>query len=456
MTKRASALIFASLVALGGCAGASGGNGLMTRALQRAARNARIAGIVPCSAITSIRDLHEDVHLVKNPRTGDTLEYFVLGDGARSKDVLVFFPGTGQIVPDWPTQMLTDSTYSPKIVHALGYRKDEDGPVSLCHDYHLVLFDYPGVGRSPSRTYTRDDVASDVDAMLQRISRTFGLNTATVDPIGWSLGTTFATKYAFLSPASRPTRIIHDVVLIAGSPGGNLSGVAGENSGACVTTLFGASLTATGSLATTIKGDLSKLIFPYQGQGPKQSGTNSGCTATVTSSAVTLSVSLQCTALNNCIPYLLNAVASLKTPPWRATGGIDDAIYTQQRQQSNDWDVATCTTALPGFRSSGCTAFGATQQSITNGGICQTDTSNPSRPRSTHCARLAMSGKLTLLNGFEDLLIQWTYGAAMVAGLNAAHPGSATLHTYPGAAGHGLLIQHPKWTQDHIAAAIGS
>ena len=59
------------------------------------------------------------------------------------------FNGTGGILPDWPVQMLTNSRYSPRIAHTLAYSAAEDGPISLCHDYRLVLFDYPGVGRSP-------------------------------------------------------------------------------------------------------------------------------------------------------------------------------------------------------------------------------------------------------------------------------------------------------------------
>ena len=59
------------------------------------------------------------------------------------------FNRIGGILPDWPVQMLTNSRYSPGIAHTLAYSAAEDGPISLCHDYRLVLVDYPGVGRSP-------------------------------------------------------------------------------------------------------------------------------------------------------------------------------------------------------------------------------------------------------------------------------------------------------------------
>ena len=441
----------------GGCANPSGGSSGSAPAfgppLARSARSLRSP--VPCSKIADLRSLGKSLSYVTNAKTGDSIEYAVIGDGAVSDDLLVMFPGTSQILPGWPVQLITNSKYSPEIVKTLGYRKSEDGAISLCHNYRLVLFDYPGVGKGVANgSVTRDAIASDVDAMLQKIGRTYGISTDVVDPVGWSLGTTDALKYAFLSPASRPSRTIHNVVLIASGPGGNTNGQAGMDSAACQATMFSALLTASGSLATSLKTDLSELIFPYLHQGPEENGTKSGCTAQISASTVTLSVQLQCTVSNACLPFIENTLLDLKTYPWSKTQGVDDTIFAQQRQQANDWAVAHCTGAAAGFTSTGCATYGAVQQSATNGGVCETDAKNTDEPVAHACSPLTMTGKLTVINGHEDLFIQWTYGRALVAGYDALGSGKARLVTFPGLAGHGVMIQHPKWTQMQIENAM--
>ncbi|HVA34461.1 MAG TPA: alpha/beta hydrolase [Candidatus Baltobacteraceae bacterium] len=408
---------------------------------------------MPCSQLSTLRALHRDLVYLRNPRTGDGVEYLVVGDGAKGNDVLVYFPGTGQILPGWPAQLITNSTYSPKIASVPGFRKNQDGKVSLCHDYRLVFFDYPGVGRTKAVTFTKDDVASDVDAMLEDVAVKFGISTDSVDPVGWSLGTTNALKYAFLSPVSRPSRTIHNVILYSAHGGGSVQ-AGGSGSASCVQTLFEASLTASGSLATLIKEDLTELIFPFKGQGPNQNGTHSGCRAHVGRSSVHLSVTPVCNAFNGCTQYIDDYLADINTSPWRITKGLDDEVYTQEREQSGDWNVAYCAQALSNFTSGECTAYGTIQQSSTNGGICKTNTTNTNKPLSLACNALAISGKVTLLDGYEDLLVQWTYDRALSDGLNRAKAGLATYKIYPGATGHGILIQHPRWTQAMTYAAM--
>jgi pimeloyl-ACP methyl ester carboxylesterase len=132
----------------------------------------------------------------------------------------VVFNGTGGIFPDWPVQMITNSAYSPKIAETAAYNPDKDGDVSLCHDYRLVLFDYPGVGNSQSSgEVTFDQIADDVNAMLEDISERYNLSTDRVNLVGWSLGTLAASKFAFLSAEGRPKRTIRDAVLIATEAG---------------------------------------------------------------------------------------------------------------------------------------------------------------------------------------------------------------------------------------------
>ncbi len=412
--------------------------------------------VVPCSAIEDLRSLGPSLAQVTNPATNDTMEYTIIGDGAVSNDVLVMFPGTGQILTGWPVQMLTNSTYSPLITKSAAYDPLEDGAVSLCHDYRIALFDYPGVGLTPiNGNVTRDMIASDVDAMLNDATTRFGISTNVVDPVGWSLGTTNAEKYAVLSPVSRPTRTIHNVILIAAGPGGSQQAQVGGDSASCVTTMFDASVTATGSLKNQLDATLTSMIFPYIGQTQAQSGTTSGCTATVTSSTVTLNVTPDCGILNHCLEYLAASIIDMNTTPWSITSGIDSAEYINERELSNDFDVAYCSGAGPNFTSTGCTAFGTVKMSLENGGVCESDTTNPDIPVASSCAPLHISGRFTVINGYEDLLTQWTYGKAVVdAYAQQLGASKAVLKTYPGAAGHGVMIQHPLWTQTEMAAAM--
>ena len=79
------------------------------------------------------------------------MEYVVSGDGAKGR-ILSCFSRDRRNTPDWPMQMITNSASSPEIVKTAAYIASEDGPISLAHDYYLVLFDYPGVapGRWPA------------------------------------------------------------------------------------------------------------------------------------------------------------------------------------------------------------------------------------------------------------------------------------------------------------------
>jgi pimeloyl-ACP methyl ester carboxylesterase len=73
------------------------------------------------------------------------------------------------------------------------------------------------------------------------------------------------------------------------------------------------------------------------------------------------------------------------------------------------------------------------------------------------CTPLHIRDRLTVINGRQDLYIQWTYGKALVEGYQRLlGPNRAVLVTYPGAdgAGHGVLVQHPKWVQEQIYAAL--
>src|SRR5262249_7930317 len=129
------------------------------------------------------------------------------------------FNGTSQISPNWPIQMITNSKYSPFIKLTTAYNPAEDGAISLCHNFRFVFFDQPGIGNNPiTQDIPFDQQAEDVDAMLNDISTRSGISTKHVDPMGWSLGTEAALKYAFLAPVANPSRKVNNVVLIAAKP----------------------------------------------------------------------------------------------------------------------------------------------------------------------------------------------------------------------------------------------
>jgi pimeloyl-ACP methyl ester carboxylesterase len=412
--------------------------------------------VVPCSQLRTLRQLNHQLTVFKNARTGDSIEYLVIGDGAASDDLLLMFPGTGQTLAGWPEQMITNAKYSPAIVGTATYKAAENGSVSICHNYRLLLLDYPGVGETPyRRNLTRDAIANDTDAVLENVRRTAGIDTDHVDPLGWSLGTTMAMKYAVLSPISRPARQIHNIVLLATGPGGSEQGDETHDSAACVQTLFNASVQYHGSLDRQIKDKLSELIFPYAGQTPTESGTKSNCTASIDSGKVSLSVTLDCTIDNNCKPYFDSVLISNKTYPWVRTNGIGGRIYREERAIASDWYENYCARAGIGFRSLDCTSYGKVEISETNGGICKTDTSNLDHPIAQDCDHISLAGKINVIVGLEDLFDQWTYGKAVVDGYRQSQgAASARLVIYPHSAGHGLLIQHPKWVQEQIDNAI--
>jgi pimeloyl-ACP methyl ester carboxylesterase len=416
---------------------------------------------VPCASITRLRSLAASPGLTYfvNSRTGDQLDYVVIGDGAVSSEVIVLFNGTSAILPDWPVQMLTNSTDSPLIVANPDYDPKEDSPHSLCHEYRIVLFDYPGTGQNPlASSFTGDQIANDVDAMLNDVTARYGISTAIVDPGGWSLGTNLALKYSFVAPMSNPARQLHSLLLIATRPGGNTDGFQSGNQAQCVTTVLDTLQSATPDFSTyrNVQAVGIKLIFPYLDE-PPYSDSNDVCTAVVGGGSVQLNVPLDCTFDNHCDQTLEDDLQNRMTAPWSLTNGISRSLFIQERAFDNDYNICNCQTAEPGFVSSSCSCSGRVKSSPSNGGLCQVTSTIPWEPVISNCAPVTNSGPITVINGFQDLFIQWVYGQALVDGYQAGYGTSkAQIFTYPGidGAGHGVLFQHPKWTQEHLFAAL--
>jgi hypothetical protein len=214
-------------------------------------------------------------------------------------------------------------------------------------------------------------------------------------------------------------------------------------------------------LASRIETDLFKLLFPYENQQPYD-GSDSGCTARIDAAArkVTLNVTPHGCALGSQCEkmlgdYLLNRV----TPPWSDTHGVSQAVYGQQRAAVHDWNDCYCATAGASFNSSNCSCSKTPQMSDTNGGVCQSRAgkSGLGEPSVSSCVPLSIQDGLTVINGPQDLFIQWTYGKALVEAYQQAYgQGKANLVVYggPDGAGHGVLVQHPRWVQEQIHAAL--
>jgi pimeloyl-ACP methyl ester carboxylesterase len=417
---------------------------------------------IPCSAIRNLRELGHELTFFTNARTGDELEYIVIGDATLSNDVIVMFPGTGQTLADWPVQMLTNAQQSPKIVDTLAYSRSEDGAVSLCHNYRILLFDLPGVGKSRLHgSVTANQKADDVEAMIDDAARTYGISISQVDLVGWSLGTVDELKYALLAPKADPAQAIRSVVLIATKPGGNTDGIVDGNQAQCVSTVLNALKSASSGdrlLALQLARYAFELIFPYQNQQPYD-GLDSGCIATVNhgNGEVKLNVDTACAFRAECRKSIADEVLNQRAWPWALTGGVPPELYVQQRQENLDYSVCYCGAANSRFQTSDCHCSRKPEMSEANGALCQTTSKPPNKPVSTDCAPLTISGTMTVINGPEDLYIQHTYGRALVdAYQQELGTGKVKLVTYLGAdgAGHGILLQHPKWTQAQIWNAL--
>jgi pimeloyl-ACP methyl ester carboxylesterase len=384
---------------------------------------------VACASLRTLRDLGSRLTLFTNPRTGNKLEYLVVGDGPISDEVIVMFNGTAGVLSDWPIQMITNSAASPLIANTHTYEKAEDGTISLCHDYRLVLFDYPGVGLSPLRgNVTFDKISNDVDAMLTSLAARYGISTDSVDLVGWSLGTVIALKYAFVAPAANPARSINNLVLIATKPGGNTDGVVDGNQAPCVSTLFDFQKDHP-HIGSIFSGRLHnanfELLFPYVGE-PSNDGPSIDCTATIdlVKRSVTLNVTPDCPDGSECKLNELVQLANRLVSPWSTTKGVDPTLFTQQRELDADYSLCYCTQTDGNFDSTDCSCSGsAPEMSSSNGGMCQTissGTTTPNAPISTNCVALN-TGPITVINGPEDLYIQHTYGEELVTAYQQAY-----------------------------------
>src|SRR5262249_35438183 len=151
---------------------------------------------------------------------------------------------------------------------------------------------------------------------------------------------------------------------------------------------------------------------------------DSGCTAVVdtTTDTVTFDVTLDdCSVDTQCGRMYLDQLFNRYSVPWESTKGVPYGVYINQREFDSDWNVCYCASGGADFTSEGCSCIETPDISDTNGGVCQCEVS-PDAPQSPACANcddLGYRDQLTVINGYEDLFIQWTYGQALVRALQA-------------------------------------
>lgn len=409
-------------------------------------------------------------------RRNSSVTFLVVEATQRTADsasnALVFFNGTSGVMSDWPLEMVKSSAGS------------------LCEDHTLVFFDYPGIGGTPVASYTAfgfDGFARDVDALLDYVDAELGLGRKieTVHPLGWSLGSLAALRFAGLAAANgygpNDSRRIGNVLLIATKPGGDLfSGVwswvepAHGHQGSCVTQVTAALQNQT-YYQDHVKRAMVGLLFPYvytksgATQGPYLAVDDERlCVASsITTDGVTLKdavkdlgIETECEAREGpCRKVALGYFENRRFHPYRNDNGLPLPVYQRQRQIVRDWNYAVCVGASSDWRSTDCARNQAQPSAdLHNGGVCVTVAPKGLDSPDVLGACLPLShitGRLVVINGREDLFIQHDYGRVVADAYRAAGV-SAAYHLYPGSAGHGVLLTDPDWVGSIVYGAMAA
>lgn len=401
-------------------------------------------------------------------------------------DAIVFFNGTSGIMTDWPADMLT-STKSGK---------------SLCDSSFLVFFDYPGVGGTSQVSddeFTLDNFAEDVDGLVtyingEYIKDKYDTEITKVHPLGWSLGSLAAVKFAGLAEANGygkgDKRQIGNIFLIATKPGGDVT--SGEKSNAapaignqasCVTTIF-TKLKDNTHYTFFAKKYMVGLMFPYiysdnnEPQSPYTGANNKICYAKTISlsSKIELVIKLEdastspakniktacddgdATQYTICKEAWDNYKSNRLAEPYLSNDeGVPHAVFLQERNVVDDWNYSYCSQANSNWQSAKCKSNSSHTSATGNGGMCSTTASASNDPVSTTSTCMSLehiTGTLTIMNGEEDMFIQYVYGKALYDAYSSLGVSSA-IHTYtdddnPSGAGHGVLYTNPSWIRDII------
>jgi pimeloyl-ACP methyl ester carboxylesterase len=420
--------------------------------------------------------------------------------GLTTYPTIVFFNGTSQISPDWPTGMLVSSGSA------------------LCNHAALVFFDYPGVGGTPypgDGVFTFDKVSETVYDLLASLKSSGALAVKQVDLAGWSLGTAAAIKFGVLAAHNSNFRnsgmSVGAFFLIAVKAGGDIrssttvtplscsSAVQTEaqalapeskvtyypatgNQAMCATAVLDQLLVkADYEAAVKLKGEFAALTFPYVDAGSPQAPYDTGdpatvCAATINGLAVDalcnlstdqpIETSCAASATSVCDATLTLLGANRAESPY--LDDISYADYSGERSMIFHFDYASCSSASStAWQSTGC-QFNTHQtgnalyseQLVVDGSPClsvQTVSENAA-PTIQSCpglSHVSLSGvKFFIWNGQEDLLIRNDYGRVLCSWLSNNHL-PCTYHSFNNA-GHAVLYTDASAIYQELVAALAS
>lgn len=475
-------------------------------------------GVITCSEFASalrtgtypFRTLIQSSASTYTGTNGQSIHYLAVQPGTSSTGypTIVFFNGTSQVIPDWPTGMLVSSSSS------------------LCDQAALVFFDYPGVGGTtyPGETsFTFDKVSETVYDLLSSLTSNGDLAVTEVDPAGWSLGTAAAIKFATLAGYNQSFQSsgmsIGKLFLIATKSGGDLqssaattpssctTGAAGSkasrrtaqasglgttyypatgNQAMCATSVFNQLLTKTSYEAgVKIRNAISQLMFPYVYQAPlgnTQSPYGSGDPSTVCAATLSeVAVESLCNLEEN-TPIETQCDASKSSACTTATSLFDanreekpyvDAIsfdaYYGERAMIFHYDYAYCSSAsTTSWESTNC-QLNSNQSGeklyntalAVDGSPCLTvnTTSEDASPTIQSCTGLSKAPnfhgvQVYIWNGEEDLLIRHDYGKVFCDWLTSFNF-DCTYHTFANA-GHGVPFDEASTIYEEMSAALAA
>lgn len=486
-----------------------------TTTTAKATSTSSMDGVISCSTFTNalslagakapfLKLMQTYSSTYQNSDTGQTIRFLaVLPDSSSSSyQTLVFFNGTSQITPDWPADLLVQV-------------KEE---TSLCDSNALVFSDYPGIGGTDQPDiddFTLDNISSNVYHLLAKLNADGGFTISSVNPIGWSLGSEAAQKFASLASVNNEFSAsgmkIHNLFLIATKPGGSVQSTvettpescsdsqvapavqkvsedtvyydASGNIAMCVKLILNQLYeldTAAWDVDVSLKNSLVGVMFPYVDasdtsltQSPYQTGDpTSICSVTIADDKVSTLCNLEegttietaCTAssTSTCSETLKLYQYNREASPYLEQ--ILDAQFKGQRTLNFMFDYGNCGEPdADSWTSQNC-VFNSTQEDepyyvasgIVDGAPCvATETgSATSAPVVSDCPGFPkFFNAFYIFNGEEDMFIRNDYGKALCDWLNTQIGDYCLLTTYPDA-GHGVLYDHGSEIYSIISDAL--
>ncbi len=467
-------------------------------------------GTVPCAVFAAalrtgdhpFRTLMRDSSSTyTNDSNGQTVRFLAVRPGTTSaagNPTVVFFDGTSQITPDWPVDMLVSSSGS------------------LCDHAALVFFDYPGIGETtyPGNTsFTFDAMSDDVYHLLANLDASGDFEIGEVDPLGWSLGTASAIKFATLAASNQAFKTsgmsIGKLFLIAVKAGGDLNSSPPASPSSCAEaaratptsaddTTYYPAVGHQAMCATSVLGQLLEkahyeggvklktafgaLTFPYvdtvpvgQVQTPYGSGDPATiCAATVgdfevkslcnLESGHSIETACDADSTSECTTAIALFKSNREEPPYFNNLAYD--TFYGERQMIFHFDYGSCSSAsTTAWQSTGC-QFNPNQTGdklydsalVVDGSPClsvvtTSENASPTIPGCPGLSNAPFSGvKFYVWNGEEDLLIRHDYGEVLCTWLSSNNFPCA-YHSFANA-GHAVLFTWASEMYTELDAAL--